>query len=120
MYSVIWPLGLPQKPQENYAETGGVNVRRTSPDKGPALQQRVSKRIGTMQLAFHMTPAQVLILEDFVENTLRGTKRFGFPHPRTGAIVEARIVPESGGLMYTLNYVMITVYSVSMTFEILP
>lgn len=119
-YNFIWPVSLPQKPQENYSETGGVNVMRTPTDRGAAKQRRISKRIQTMQVSFHMTPAQLETLRVFVEDSIRGTARFGFPHPRTGLIVEARIIPESGGLMYTANYVMITVYSVTMNLEILP
>jgi hypothetical protein len=119
-YSYIWPVGLPQKPQENYNETGGVIVLRTPMDRGPAKQRRIGKRIQTMQVSFHMTPAQVELLRVFVEDTLRGTARFGFPHPRTNAIVEARIPPQSGGMLYSVNYVMYTVYSVSMDLEILP
>ena len=119
-YSYLWPLGLPQKPQTNYSETGGVNLLRTPQEKGPAKQRRVSKRINTMQLSFHMSSAQVLLLETFVENTIRGTARFGFPHPRTNQIVEARLVPQENGLLYTTNYVLVNVWSVSVNVEILP
>jgi hypothetical protein len=73
-----------------------------------------------MQLSFHMSPAQLELFRVFVEDTIRGTARFGFPHPRTGAIVEARIVPEGGGQMYVANYIMQTVFSVSLNMEILP
>jgi hypothetical protein len=119
-YSYIWPSALPQKPQTNFSETGGVNVLRTPQDKGPAKQRRVSKRIDEMQLSFHMSNAQCQILKDFVENTIQGTARFGYAHPITGQIQEVRIVPQEAGLMYTKSYVMLNVWSVSMTFEVLP
>lgn len=120
MYNFTWPLGLPQRPQQNYSEDGGVLVVRTPVDKGPAKQRRLSKRIHNLSCSFHMSSAQVEMLRSFVEDSLKGTIRFGFPHPRTQQIVEVRIVPQDGGKMYTLNYVVLNVWDVSLQFEVLP
>ena len=119
-FSYTWPALLPQNPQENYNESGGVLILRTPQDKGPAKQRRLGKRIKPMQCTFHMSSAQVDLLETFVEDTLRGTARFGFPHPRTGDIVEARLVASQDGEMFQVSYVMLDVYNVSMDLEILP
>ena len=54
------------------------------------------------------------------ETTLAGTARFGFPHPRTGAQVEARIVPVDDGALYSLSYVSPDLYAVDLTLEVLP
>lgn len=119
-YSYIWPPALPQNPQENFSETGGVLLLRTPQDKGAAKQRRIGKRINTMQCTFHMRTSQVEALRVFVEDTIKGTARFGFPHPRTGAIVEARIVASDNGEMYQVSYTMNNVWNVSMQLEILP
>lgn len=120
MYSYVWPALLPQKPQQNFSETGGVLILRTPQDKGPAKQRRLGKRTNTMQCSFHMTTAQVEILRVFVEDTIKGTARFGFTHPRTNAIVEVRIVASQEGEMYSVSYIMGDVWNVSMTLEVLP
>lgn len=119
-YAYVWPPGLPQKPNQQYSETSGVNVLRTQPDAGPAKMRRRSNRVQTMQLSFDMTTAQVGTLEAFVEDTLRGTARFGFVHPRTGATVEARVVPDSDGKFFDINYYVEGYWKVAITFEILP
>lgn len=67
-----------------------------------------------------MTEAQVDTLETFVKTTLRGTTRFGFPHPRTRAQVEVRIVPSDDGKLYNLAYIARDVWQVSMSLEVLP
>jgi hypothetical protein len=67
-----------------------------------------------------MRTSQVEALRVFVEDTIKGTARFGFPHPRTGAIVEARLVATDNGEMYTVSYITNDVWSTSMQMEILP
>lgn len=119
-YLFSWPTILPQKPQQNYTETGGVLLLRTSQDRGPAKQRRLGKRINELRCSFHMSSSQVQVLEDFIENSIKGTIRFGFPHPRKNTIVEARIVPQENGLMYTVGYLIGDVWNVDLTFEVLP
>lgn len=115
-----WPATLPQYVDASFSETGGVNIVRTPTDMGPAKQRRLSKRVQTMNVTFNMTTAQVEILRGFVEDTLKGTARFGFNHPRTNSQVEARIQPGNGGEMYQISYLVPSFWRVSMILEILP
>ena len=119
-YSYVWPATLPQVVQKGYTETGGVLVLRTSMDAGPAKQRRRGARTQTLQVSFLMTTDQVTALKTFVEDTLRGTSRFGFTHPRTNEVVEVRIVPQQDGAMYSVQYVAPNYYTVPITLEILP
>lgn len=119
-YAFIWPVGLPQKPNTDYSETGGALILRTSMDAGPAKMRRRGTRTNTMQVSFELSTAQVAILQDFAENDLNGTARFGFPHPRTNEIVEVRIVPQQDGALYSVSYILPEFWKVSMQLEILP
>lgn len=115
-----WPTNLPQVPQKGYSETGGVLVVRTAQDKGPAKMRRLGDRPQILSLNFLMTSQQVLDLEYFVKNTIKGTSRFSFTHPRTGLLVEVRIVPQNEGIYYNLNYRAPDYYMVETQFEVLP
>lgn len=120
-YAYIWPVSLPQSPQENFTETGGnIQVLRTSPDMGPAKQRRRGFSVRTMQLNFWMTDAQVATLKTFVVSTLKGVARFGFTHPTTGVTEEVRFIPSGNGELYNLSYVSKDLWNVSMQFEVLP
>ena len=119
-YLYVWPATLPQAVQKGYTETGGVNILRTSMDSGPAKQRRRGARAQTLQVSFFMKTVQIDYLKTFVETTLKGTARFGFPHPRTQSIVEVRIVPQQDGVMYNISYMAPGYYTVTMTLEILP
>jgi hypothetical protein len=119
-YSYVWPPALPQAPQKGFSETGGVLILRSPMDAGPAKQRRRGQKPQTMQVSFIMSSAQVSVLEDFVENTIRGTSRFGFTHPRTGLVEEVRIVPQGSGDLYTLTYIAPEFWSVNMQLEVLP
>jgi len=116
----VWPIGLPQMPQPSYSETGGVLILRTPMDAGPAKMRRRGIRPAVLTLTYDMTTAQVLILETFVQDTLRGTSRFGLPHPRLETQVEARIVPSSEGQLYATKYVSPNWWEVSLSAEVLP
>lgn len=118
-YTYVWPTGLPQTPLSNYSETSGVMIMRTQSDLGPAKQRRRAQRPDTLSVQFDMSTAQVEILRAFVQDTLRGTIRFGFTHPRTLEIVEVRIVAEGGGAMYTINYLLPDYWQVSLKLEVL-
>lgn len=119
-YSYIWPSTLPQKPNTNYSETAGVIVLRTPVDAGPAKMRRRGKRSETLQLTFDMSTAQVETLDTFIKETIRGTARFGFAHPRLGTTVEARIIPQQDGSMYTVGYILPEFWSISLQMEVLP
>lgn len=119
-YTYVWPTSLPQSPQKGYSESTGVLLVRTPMDSGPAKQRYRGKKPSTMQVSFIMTDAQVATLEDFATNTLKGTARFGFTHPRTKAIVETRIVSQQEGVLYNSNYIAPGYWNVSMQLEILP
>lgn len=119
-YTYIWPLTLPQKPNTNYSESGGVLILRTSMDAGPAKMRKRGVRPSPLQLTFDMSTAQVEVLETFAKDTLQGTARFGFPHPRTGDIVEVRIIPQGDGGLFNIGYIMPERWSVSIQFEVLP
>lgn len=119
-YTYSWPSTLPQVPQKGFTESVGVNIIRTPTDAGPAKMRRRGKRPNTLNLSFIMTTSQTTILESFVGNTIKGTARFGFTHPRTAQIVETRIVPTQDGQLYTYTYLAPGYWTVALTFEILP
>lgn len=119
-YSYVWTGSLPQTPNTDFTETGGVNLIRSPTDAGPAKQRKRGNKPQVMQMSFTMTPAQVITFEDFVKNTLKGTARFGFPHPRLGTVVEARIIPQGSGDLYSISYVSPVRYIVSLQMEVLP
>jgi len=119
-YSYVWPASLPQNPQKGFVETGGVLILRTSMDAGPAKQRRRGKMSSTMEVNFLMTTAQVSTFKTFVENTILGTSRFGFTHPRTKTVEEVRIVPQSEGVLYNIQYTAPEYWTVSFKLEILP
>ena len=117
-----WPTAnnFPQVPQKGFTESIGVNVIRSNMDSGPPKQRRRGNRPNTMDLSFIMTTLQTTDLEAFIKNTLQGVKRFSFTHPRTSAIVEARIVPQTEGEFFRLQYLAPGYWQTSLKFEILP
>lgn len=119
-YAFIWPVGLPQKPNTDYSESSGTLILRTSMDAGPAKMRRRGARTNTLQVTFEMSTAQVEILRAFSEDDLKGTARFGFTHPRTGEIVEVRIVPQQDGALYSIGYILPDYWRVTMQLEVLP
>jgi hypothetical protein len=118
--SYTWPGSLPATPTTSYSEDFGINIIRSPMDAGPAKMRRRSNRPKTMSCTFEMTNYQITQLESFVSDTLRGTARFYFTNPRTGTTVEARLVPQQDGQLYTVSYLNYDVYNVSMKMEILP
>ncbi len=120
MVGLPWPTDLPQSPQKDFQETIGINIIRSNMNSGPAKQRVRSRRPSQLNLSFIMTAAQTDSLQSFILNTLKGTKRFDFPHPRTGTSVECRVVPMSEGEFYTLQYKAPGYYQVNLKFEIMP
>lgn len=118
-YSVTWPSTLPPMPLSNYSETLGIQTIRTSPDLGPSKLRRRASRPDQVQVTYNMSSLQVETLRTFVQDTLRGTIRFGWTHPRKGSVVEARFVP-SGDQYFTVSYIAPDYWAVSFTLEIMP
>lgn len=118
-YSYTWPPSLPQTPQKNFSEDVAADVLRTSMDAGVAKVRYRGLKPSVLHVTFIMTSVQVNTLHTFIVDTLRGTSRFGFTHPRTNAIVEARIVPQ-GDNQYTSTYIAPGYYSVNLQLEVLP
>lgn len=119
-YAYTWPITLPQNPDTNYSESGGMNILRSPMDAGPAKQRKRGNKPQTMSVSFLMSTSQVTIFESFVKTTLNGTARFGFTSPKTGSVVEVRIVPSSDGALYNIAYVSPVRWSVQFQMEILP
>lgn len=113
-------FGLPENPQKGFTETGGVLVLRTPTDQGPAKLRYRGVKPQVLNLTFMMTNAQVSLLEIFVKDTLQGTKRFYFKHPRTAEIKEVRIVPQGSGDYYTISYIAPGYWNIAIQFEVLP
>lgn len=118
-----WPTtsNFPQVPQKGFTESLGINVIRSQMDSGIAKQRVRGTRPDTMDLSFILTTAHCDILETFIKDTLRGVKRFNFPHPRKlGTTVEVRIVPQQDGEFYRLEYLAPGFWKTSLKFEVLP
>lgn len=119
-YTIVWPGTLPQQANEDFSESGGVRLLSTPVDSGPAKVRRRGAASSFLGVTLGMTTAQVGLFETFVKTTLSGVKRFGFPHPRTGILTEARITPSDSGKHYAIQYVAYDQYDVSFEVEILP
>lgn len=119
-YAYVWPLSLPQVPQKGFTETGGALILRTQMDAGIAKQRRRGLSPAQLNTTFIITSAQVATLEDFVNNTIKGVARFGFPHPRTNNIVEVRMIPQGEGTLYNLAYLAPGYWTLSLQLEVLP
>lgn len=122
MAAISWPNtnSFPQVPQKGFTESVGVNIIRSQTDAGPAKQRVRGRKPTTMQLSFIMTDQHAGMLETFVKDTIRGTKRFNFTHPRLNTQVEVRIVPQGDGEFYQLQYLAPGYWQTSINFEILP
>ena len=118
--SYTWPITLPKSPQKGYKESLGANIVRTPMDAGIAKQRRRSASPDILSVQYLMTTAQVAIFDDFVANSLRGIRRFGYIHPRKLTTVEARIIPQGGGNLYNTSYLAPGYYTIDFQLEILP
>jgi hypothetical protein len=120
MASYVWPPGLPQDTGIDYQENTGLLILRSPMDAGPAKMRKRGNRPDNITVSFYMTPAQLDTLATFVNDTIKGTARFDFPHPRTNATVEVRFVPSSDGQLYSISYLSPSLYLVQMSLEVLP
>lgn len=120
-YSYLWPLTLPKHPlSAGYAETPGTNILRTPMDAGPAKIRLRGRRPDSVVVTYVVSSAQITTFETFVSDTIRGTARFGWTHPRKLSTVEARIVPDSDGSLYKLSPAGGDWWHLSLTVEVLP
>lgn len=120
-YSYVWPLTLPQRPlASGYSETPGNNILRSPMDAGPAKLRLRGRRPDSMNVTYVVTLEQIETFETFVSETIRGTARFGWLHPRKLTTVEARLVPDSEGGLYRLVPVSGEHWHLSMMVEVLP
>jgi hypothetical protein len=116
-----WPAApFPQHPQRGYRENVGINVVRSSMDAGPAKQRLRGRRPSTMDVQFLLTKTEVDTLQNWIENTIYGVKRFNFLHPRTKATVECRLVPQGENEFFTIEYTAPDYYTAQLRLEILP
>jgi hypothetical protein len=117
-----WPTanGFPQNPQKGFSESLGVNVVRSPMDAGPAKQRRRSKRPSTMDVSFIMTTQHTQMLESFINTDLQGVNRFTFTHPRLYTTIDVRIIPQSDGEFFQLQYLAPGYYQTSLKLEVLP
>lgn len=120
MAAYTWPATLPQTPLPGFSASRSVNILSTEMDMGPAKRRRRSAGIEQMSVSFYMTTAQIATLNNFINNTIKGTARFDFAHPITGVVVEVRIVPQQNSELYSISYYTPTLWAVSMALEVVP
>lgn len=117
-----WPTanGFPQVVQKGFTESIGANIIRSPMDSGPAKQRYRGKSPDKLNVSFILTTQQVSTLESFINNDLRGVRRFLFPHPRTTQQVEVRIIPQGGGELFQLQYLAPGYWQTQLNLEVLP
>jgi hypothetical protein len=120
MAAYTFPATLPQFVTTNYAENSGVITVITPMDMGSPKMRRRGVRSTTFDVAFIMDNDQIQTLDDFIKNTIKGTARFDFPHPRTRANIEVRIIPNSDGAYYNVGYLGVEHYNITMKLEQMP
>lgn len=89
-------------------------------DMGPAKRRRRGGAVESFSVGFYMNATQIASLENFIQNTIKGTARFDFPHPVTNVATEVRIVPQSSGQLYTIGFFAPNQWTVDLTLEVVP
>lgn len=121
MVNYIWPASLPAAPLvDGFSETLGANILRTPTDAGPAKMRYRGQRPDRVSCVYLMTTEQVGALDVFARDTLRGVRRFGWPHPRRGVQVEARFVPQEEGDLFSMSAAAPGLWHVGVAVEVLP
>jgi hypothetical protein len=120
MAAYTFPATLPEYVTTSYAENSGVITVVTPMDMGVAKMRRRGVRPSNFDVSFVMDNDQIQTLDNFIKDTIKGTARFDFPHPRTRATIEVRIVPNSDGAYYNITYLGVDHYTISMKLEQLP
>ena len=117
MALIVWPVTLPQSFLiDDYQREGHNNVIRSAMETGPPkCRRRYTAAVQQIQTSMIMTPAQLLIFEDFYENTiLDGALEFEIPDDINGGTMDVKFRDK-----YTANFLG-TVWRVSMPLAIQP
>lgn len=119
-----WPNTLPNLPLRGYSETGNLNITRT---QDGMKQRRLGELPGTLNVSYTLNGYQIQTLVDFITTTLKGVRRFNYPHPRTQQIEQTRLVDTNGTLCTishigsgsgnTIDYIASSYYTVNLNLE---
>jgi hypothetical protein len=120
MANISWPISLPAQPERGYSESIGTLILRSPMDAGPAKQRVRARRPDTLSVQYTLTSAQVTTLRTFFLDSIAGTLRFNYTHPRTGSTVEVRVIPQQSGELFQVQYLAPGYYRVNFQLEILP
>lgn len=98
-----WPTGM-RYDWRDFSETPEPVVERSEMERGVPKQRRIASDARVeVQLTLHFdTKAEIADFETWFYTTIKaGQDFFDWPHPRTGATVQARVV---GGELGQLTY----------------
>ncbi|MGI9218602.1 MAG: hypothetical protein ACR2JA_16580 [Hydrogenophaga sp.] len=98
-----WPTGM-RYDWRDFSETPEPVVERSQMERGVPKQRRIASDARVeVQLTLHFdTAAEIAAFETWFYTTIKaGQDFFDWPHPRTGATVQARVV---GGELGALTY----------------
>jgi len=93
----VWPISLPQRPlADGYSEQPPNLVVRSPMDVGPAkVRRRTTAGVTRLQMAFHLTPAQLATFRGFLANDIQDRAlAFTWAHPVTGVVGTFRIAEQ--------------------------
>lgn len=100
----VWPTSLPQPLLRKGYQGGFPNNLLISEGESGAGKVRPKGATPPFPLtvAVRLTTAQLLILQTFVQDTLKdGSLRFELEHPVHETLVEVRLLPVSGDKLYS-------------------
>lgn len=122
MASFTWPATLPQCAlSDGFSESRISNIIRTPMDAGVAKSRMRGRRPQMLSAVYAMTNDQLDTFDTFLADTVRYVYRFDIPHPRTGNVVEVRIVPQGDGEVYKIDPILDgAMWRVSLMLEIMP
>lgn len=123
MANPTWPSTLPQKPLlSGLAEQTPNTAIRTSMETGPAkVRRRYTAGVRKFPVSFVLTAAQVATMDTFLQETIMsGALPFDWLHPRTGAAVSFRVIPESADTLNTFTPLGAGLWQTSLNLEVMP
>ena len=124
MADAVWPASLPRGPKLGHKETPPRPIIRTQMDVGPAkVRPRSTADVTKFEsVTLYFTRSQVATFDAFYQQTLGfGSLSFEFTHPRTGKIVDARMVnPPEYTAMAPRQAAAREIYKVDLSLEFLP
>jgi len=115
-----WPLELPTWPQVGFQEDIRMKILRTPMDKGISKLRTDGVVHTTLKATYFLEDYQVLELENFIYNEIKGTLRFSWAHPRTFQNVEARIIPNNGKSYIDIGYKLDKYFTTSISLQVMP